>query len=87
MRGVIEMNDDERNEIRAQIIAEISEVKSEIESLKELTKPIPPDNAKVPREDVDLMWLGGYRTDAHAVYFGRDRKAVEKIIADWQPSL
>jgi DnaK suppressor protein len=39
------MTDNERMELRVQITAEISEVNSEIESLKELTKPIPPDNA------------------------------------------
>jgi len=39
------MNEEQRTEIKRSIEERISETRSEIESLKELTKPVAPDNA------------------------------------------
>ena len=39
------MRDEDRNELKTQINEEIADVNREIETLKELTKPIPPNNA------------------------------------------
>jgi len=38
--------------------------------------PIPPDRATDVKIDADLMWLNGYKSNIHAVYFGGDREAV-----------
>ncbi len=38
--------------------------------------PIPPDRATDVKLDADLMWLNGYESNIHAVYFGGDREAV-----------
>jgi hypothetical protein len=38
--------------------------------------PIPPDRATDVKLDADLMWLNGYKSNIHAVYFGDDREAV-----------
>jgi len=40
--------------------------------------PVPPDGTQSAEADVDLMWLQGYMSDSHEVYFGRDRAAVEE---------
>jgi hypothetical protein len=39
--------------------------------------PIPPDRATDVKFDADLMWLNGYQSDIHAIYFGSDREAVQ----------
>jgi hypothetical protein len=38
--------------------------------------PIPPDRATDVKLNADLMWLNGYESNIHAVYFGGDREAV-----------
>ena len=38
--------------------------------------PIPPNRATDVKLDADLMWLNGYESNIHSVYFGSDREAV-----------
>ncbi len=40
--------------------------------------PIPPNGTATAMCDADLMWLAGYKAEAHNVYFGTDSASVEK---------
>ena len=39
--------------------------------------PIPPNYSRSVKTDADLMWLQGYKADAHHVYFGKDAEQLE----------
>lgn len=44
---------------------------------KHTRQPVPPNNAINVKTDADLMWLEGYKSDAHLVYFGTNPDEVK----------
>ncbi len=42
------------------------------------SRPVPPNNALNVKTDADLMWLEGYKSKAHHVYFGTNGKELKK---------
>lgn len=46
------------------------------------SRPIPPDGATKVKLDADLMWLEGYKSSSHRVYFGTDETAVTDATVD-----
>jgi hypothetical protein len=41
--------------------------------------PVPPHNAVDVKPDADLMFLGGYKAEAHIVYFGESRDSLNRV--------
>ncbi len=46
--------------------------------LAKASRPIPPDGAVAVKTDADLMWLSAHKSQKHHIYWGDDRKKVEK---------
>ena len=45
---------------------------------KQASNPIPADRAKNAKPDTHLIWLEGYKTNSHDVYFGVSKESVER---------
>jgi hypothetical protein len=41
--------------------------------------PVPPHDAVDVKPDADLMFLGGYKAEAHIVYFGESRDSLNRV--------
>jgi hypothetical protein len=48
---------------------------------REASTPIPPNGTKTAKSDCDLIWLGGYKADSHAIYFGDNEEDVSSAEA------